>query len=242
MALFFLFFITSFLWASEPPCSEFEFLVRAHEVQAYQRKDGTQVSSASKGDFCREYFIGTKSWVKGFRDSPLQHWPYPEKFKKWTKLEKEIILKIISNWPDIYQNWKGAVINRAEKSIFKDNPGASLPKANAIILYDNFFKQKNREAILAHELANIHMLQLNPAKMKAILQLSGWDISSTLKPKWTGEASPLKEDSKVNPGEDLSNHIEDYLYSPKDLIRTRPQIYTLLRDLLGPDFKLKDQK
>jgi hypothetical protein len=89
MALFFFFFITSFLWASEPPCSEFEFLVKAHEVQAYQRADGTHVSSASKNDYCREYFIGTKSWVKGFRDSPIQHWPYPERLKNGIDLKKK---------------------------------------------------------------------------------------------------------------------------------------------------------
>jgi hypothetical protein len=182
MALFCFFLITSFLWASEPPCSEFEFLIKAHEVQAYQRSDGTHVSSASKNDYCREYFIGTKSWVKGFRDYQLQHWPYPERFKKWTKLEKEIILKIISNWPDIYQKWKGAVIHRAEKSIFENNPGASLPKANAIILYDNFFKQINRESILAHELAHIHILQLDPDKMRTILKQSGWDFNSRSRP------------------------------------------------------------
>lgn len=242
MGLILFLFTTSFLWASEPPCSEFEFLVKAHEVQAYQKKDGISVSSASKDDYCREFFIGTKNWSEGFKNVQLERWPYPEKFKKWTKLEKEIILKIISNWPDIYKNWKGAVIHRAEKSVFKDNPGGSLPKANAIVIYDLFFKQKTRDTVLAHELAHIHILQLNTDKMKKILNLSGWDISSTFQPKWTGKVSPLKEDSKLNPGEDLSNHIEDFLYRPKELKKKRLQIYSLLSDMLGPDFKLKDQR
>lgn len=230
------------MWGSEPPCSEFEFIVKAHEVQAYQKKDGTSVSSASKKDYCREFFIGTKNWSEGFRNTPLKRWPYDEKFKIWNKLEKVIILKIISNWPDVYQNWKGASIYRAEKSIFPNNPGASLPKANSIVIYDSFFKQKNREAVLAHELAHIHILQLEPEKMKEVLKLSGWEISSTFQPRWTGKIRPLKDDSKMSPSEDLSNHFEDFLYSPNTLKRDRPQIYSLLADILGPDFKLKDQK
>lgn len=233
--------MTSYLWASAPPCSEFEFLVKAHEVQAYKKTDGTVVSGSSRIEHCREFFIGTKEWAKSFNNGSLNAWPYSEKFKIWSKGEKEIILKIISNWPDIFQKWKGAEIFRAVKSKFPNNPAASLPISNSIILYDDFFKQSNKGAILAHELAHIYILRLSPIKLKTILTTSGWDFNQS-KPKWTGNVKPLKDDSPNSPSEDLANNIEDYLYSPQEIKQSRPKVHALLRELLGNEFKLKDQK
>ena len=67
-------FTATSLWASEPPCSEFEFLLKAHEVQAYSRKDGTPVSASIKKEHCREFFIGTRNWAKSFQDQNLADW------------------------------------------------------------------------------------------------------------------------------------------------------------------------
>lgn len=235
-------FLSNPVWASELPCSEFEFYIKAHEVQAYIKEDGTKVSSANRKEHCREIFLGTKKWTEGFRDSVLEFWPYKEQFKPWTKNEKEIILKIISKWPDVFQQWKGATLYRAVKSQFQNNPAASLPKANAIILYDSFFSHTNRPAVLTHELSHIYVLELEPNKLENILRLSGWERTVTNKPKWSGKSKPLKEDSPDSPSEDLANHIEDYLHSAQKLKNERPEVFKALKDLLGPDFKLKEIK
>lgn len=237
----FILLISSSIWASDPPCSEFEFFIKAHEVQAYTKKNGTNVASTDRKEHCREIFLGTKKWAAGFSDKSLEYWPYKEQFKSWTKNEKEIILKIISTWPDLFQNWQGATLHRASKSSFKDNPAASLPKSNAIIIYDNFFTYQNRSAVLTHELAYIYILTLNPDRLDKILRISGWERSATNKPKWTGK-KPLKEDSPESPSEDLANHVEDFLHYPSALKKQRPEIFNKLQELLGTDFHLKEQK
>ena len=139
MIFILLLLISNFASASEVPCSEFEIYINPSEVQAYTKKDGTQVSEASRKEHCRENYPGTKNWSESFKDTPLDHWSYTEQFKNWVPKEKEIVLKMIAAWPDAFKNWKGVAIHRAKKSQFPKNPGASLPSANAIILYDNFF-------------------------------------------------------------------------------------------------------
>lgn len=162
-----------FSLASDLPCNEFEVHVSAHDVEAYHRQDGTPVSGSNRSAHCREIYPGSKTWAEGFKDFSLANWPYDEKFKPWTKVEKATILKIISSWPSTFQDIQGISLYRAVKSRFKNNPGASLPKANAIIVYDDFFKLTNPSRVLSHELAHIHILNLPPAKLELVLLKSG---------------------------------------------------------------------
>ena len=228
--------------ASELPCSEFEVYVKASEVRAHTKQDGTQISKSDRKEHCREIYLGTKKWIESFKNTSLVHWPYDEHFKQWSKKEKEIILKMISIWPDAFKNWEGISLYRANKSKFPNNPGASLPIANSIIVYDNFFTFSKAHTVLTHELAHIYILTLSPEKLDRILNASGWERDPSNRQKWSGKNQPLKEDSIDSPSEDLANHIEDFLHSPAMLKIARPNIFKLLENLMGPEFQLKDQK
>lgn len=233
---------SSLVSASELPCSEFETYVKSSNVQAYTKKDGTQVSEAFRKEHCKDVYPGTKAWLESFKDIPLQNWPYKETFKPWTKKEKEVILKLISQWPDKFQSWPGTTLYRAEKSQFPNNPGASLPIANAIIIYDNFFKFSKPHAILSHELAHVYILSAPTEQLKQILSATGWEWDTLKRPKWSSENKPLKQDSVDSPSEDLANHIEDFLHSREELKKNRPEAFKLLEDFLGTNFRLKDSK
>ena len=230
------------VFASELPCADFQISVNSSDVQAYSRKDGTQFSEAFRKEHCKDVYPGTKEWSESFKDTPLQSWIYKENFKPWTKKEKETILKMIYLWPKEFKSWKNPELYRATKSQFPNNPGASLPIANAIIIYDNFFKFPNPHIVLSHELAHLYLFSSSPLKLKRILTATGWEWDLSNRPKWTSKNKPLKPDSIDSPSEDLANHIEDFLHSREKLKNDRPEVFKLLEDLLGTDFRLKDQK
>lgn len=114
--------------------------------------------------------------------------------------------------------------------------------ANAIIVYDNFFKYSKSHAVLSHELAHIYIFSAPTDKLKRILSATGWEWDLSKHPKWTSKNKPLKPDSVDSPSEDLANHIEDFLHSREELKKNRPEVFKLLEDLLGTNFRLKDQK
>lgn len=68
LSLIFLIY-SSIVSASELPCSEFETYVKSTDVQAYSKKDGTQVSEAFRKQHCREVYPGTKTWPESFKDT-----------------------------------------------------------------------------------------------------------------------------------------------------------------------------
>ena len=228
-------------FSSGLPCGDFEVLVSPHKVKAYNKQSGVKVSESDRKAHCRLLYPGTENWINSFRDSSLIDWPYKEVFKAWSKLEKEKLLSLIPKWPENFKNYKDIVIHRAVKSQTQGNFGGSLPKANAIVIYDGFFNVPDPFPTLTHELAHIHVLKLDPKSMESMLRQMGWDYDRMHKPKWSGKRLPLKTDSPNSPSEDLANHIEDYLHQPAKLKRDRPDIFIRLEDLLGKDFKLKEK-
>ncbi len=243
MVLFFLLlFINSNVFASELPCSEFEVYVKSSDVQAHVKKDGTLVAGAFRKEHCREIYPGINNWIESFQETPLENWIYKDNFIKWSKKEKEIILKMISLWPDEFKDWKNPKLYRAKKSQFPNNPGASFPGANAIIIYDDFFKLKNPHIVLSHELGHLYIFSSSPEKLRKILMATGWEWDLSKRPRWTSKNKPLKADSVDSPSEDLANHIEDFLHEREKLKKSRPEVFKLLEDLLGTNFRLKDQK
>jgi hypothetical protein len=242
MIAIFLMLLSGSVNASELPCNQFETLVTGHDVEAYQKQNGTTVPATKRVTHCREIFPGTKNWADGFKDITLPGWPYPEKFKPWTKAEKEIVLNLIAQWPEAFKNLKGIALHRAVVSQFKDNPGASFPKANAIVLYDSFFASVSPFRVLSHELGHIQILTMEPRKLELVLLRTGWAKNNDKKLYWSGLISPLKQDSPHSPSEDLANHIEDFLHARASLQKARPEAFKALEELLGSEFKLKENK
>jgi hypothetical protein len=69
--LYLAFFLSNHVLASPPPCSKWEFIVRSHEVHAYEKKDGTKVSEARKKNFCKNKFPKVESWQEKFTDREI---------------------------------------------------------------------------------------------------------------------------------------------------------------------------
>ncbi len=233
---------SSALWASPLPCSKWEVLVRAHEVQAYQRKDGTAVRKSDKGVHCRLKFPKVEGWQERFTDKMPIGWPLEnEKFKIWTQLEKEIVLKWMSEQPNALKNLKGITFLRGSLSaVNSKNPGAAIKRLNVIALYDEFFKANNKSAILSHELSHLYLYDLgsNP-KMDLFIASTGWRLSPNRDYERDPKIPLLLPDSAFDIYEDLANHLEFYLHHPEILKRKNPAAYQKLSDIVGPDFKLE---
>ncbi len=231
------------LWASPPPCSKWEVLVRAHEVQAYQRKDGTPVKGSDKETFCRLKFPKVEEWQERFTDQMPAGWPLPnEKFKPWTQLEKEILLKWLSEQPKALRELKGITFLRGSiSSLDQKNPGAAVKRINAMALYDEFFKANNKSAILSHELSHIYMYDLRTnIHMDKLISLMGWSQNKRSNLYERDKRLPLlKKDSEFDVFEDLANHFEVYLHNPNDLKNKNPAAFKKLSELVGTQFKLE---
>lgn len=237
--LFFVFLLSFGTKASEIPCQDFEVLVREHGVKSHQRDDGVQVSSTKRREHCRALYPGSENWLESFKIGKINEWPFKEVFKGWNHSEKDLVLSLIAKWPDDFLNYSGMSFHRSIRSRTKGNPAASLPKSKSIVLYDNFFQSRDQARILTHEMAHIHILNLDPDKLEKILKKLGWDYDKNHRPYWTNKRKPLKPDSINSPSEDLANHIEEFLHLPKNL---EPNIRKSFEDLLGKDFKLKEKQ
>lgn len=101
------------IWASPPPCTKWQVKVGAHDIQAYQRKDGTPVKGSDKNIHCRHKFPKVQERQERFTDQMPTDWPLPsERFKPWTQLEKEILLKWLSEQPRALRELKGITFLR----------------------------------------------------------------------------------------------------------------------------------
>ncbi|HXH29249.1 MAG TPA: hypothetical protein VNJ01_00390 [Bacteriovoracaceae bacterium] len=116
-------FLSTHAFSSVPPCSKWEVLIREHEVQAYERRDGSHVSGSNKKDHCRFKFPKVIEWQEKFTDKTLTEWPLKgETFKAWSHMEKEVILKILQEQPEVFRKFKDLTFLRGTKSKTKDNP------------------------------------------------------------------------------------------------------------------------
>lgn len=231
------------LWASPPPCTKWQVKVGAHEVQAYQRKDGTPVKGSEKETFCRLKFPKVEEWQDRFTDKMPAGWPIPnEKFKPWTQLEKEILLKWLSEQPKALRELKGITFLRGVVSTaHSKNPGAAVKRINAIALYDEFFRAEKKSAILSHELSHIYMYDLREnLHMEDLIFLMGWQKNEHSRLHERDKKIPLlKKDSEFDVFEDLANHFEVYLHNPNDLKNKNPSAFKKLSELVGTQFKLE---
>jgi hypothetical protein len=229
-------------FASAPPCSKWEFLVRAHEVQAYQRDNGVSVSKAQKKEYCKLKFQRTEKWQERFTDKAPNGWPnFKEKFKPWSQLEKEVVLKHLNKQPYDLVNLDGITFLRGvESSAHPKNPGASVHRLNAVALYDEFFKSNHKSEVISHELSHIFMYKFQNEKMDDLIFLMGWKYSKSKDNYFRDSHIPLlKEDSKFDIYEDIANHFEVYLHNPKELQNKNLKAFQKLQEIVGPQFKLE---
>ena len=240
------FFYITFLFSmnvfgSTPPCSKWEFIVRTHEAQAYEKKDGTKVTNAKKKDFCKNKFPKAESWQEKFTDSGIKDWPNKtEQFRNWTQLEKETVLKYLSEQPAIFRNLPGITFLRGIKSIYEKNPGAAVKNLNAITLYDEFFNSNKKSQILSHEISHLYLFERSREEIATLVYLMGWREETKTKNLIRITNSPrLKPKSLLDLSEDIADHFEYYLHYPQDLKIKSKQASDYIEKIMGKDFKLE---
>ena len=226
--------------SSEIPCTKWEILIKAHEVQAYERKDGVEVEQSKRKTHCRAKFPHVEDWQDKFTDKALSEWPNKqESFKSWSQLEKEVVLKFLNEQPKVFRDFNGITFLRGIKSISKGNPASSVKKLNAIALFDDFFNSKEKSQILSHEFSHLYMVELNEEKVTELTYEMGWRLKNGVEFIRLDSYPLVKEDSGVDISEDLANHFELYLHKPDKLKKISPEVFNKLKSIVGPEFKLE---
>ncbi len=235
------FFLSTRVLASPPPCSTWEFIVHSHEVHAYEKKDGTKVSESVKRDFCKNKFPKVENWQERFTDGGIKDWPNKtEKFKSWTQLEKEIVVKYLSEQPIVFRNLSGITFLRGVKSIQNKNPGASVKRLNAIALYDEFFALNEKSQIISHELSHIFAHELKMNDLLDLVSLMGWRQNRRTKNFLRINSVPLLKPDSTDLSEDIANHFEVYLHTPHILRKYNQPTFDQIQKIMGTDFKLEN--
>jgi len=214
--------------ASPPPCQLWQFKVRAHPVSDYIKKDGTQVISYKQDTYCKEKWRGADFWGHKFKTK--------EGYKKWVAEEIKNVLALLADLPQFFKYLPLEIFLRGDKSKISGNPASSIPVNKEIILYDDFFKSKNRSDILIHEFAHIFFSQDKKKWGNSIFQCSGWELGKfELKQKVILLIPPKKvilEDSKIGLEEDFANHFEKYFSSPKKYKGKYPECYKMMKEII----------
>ena len=243
-------FITSLLFYSEItlasplPCTIWQTQVKAYPVKPYKNKNGTLIIKKGETDeHCKLKYPKTEKWQIQFFDGVISGWPLTEeKFKNWSQEEKEIVLNFMSEQPSLFRDLDNVKILRGIKSRYRNNPGAAVKKVDAIALYDNFFKSKEKSQILSHELSHLYIYKIEQDKLLRLLEAMGWESDErTNKQSRSSRVPLLKPDSSDSFNEDLANHFEIYLHHPKLLKNKNIKAYDAFKDVMGINFKLEKQ-
>lgn len=239
--LCFIYLLSTKALASPPPCSKWEFIVRSHEVQAYEKKDGTKVSESTKKDYCKNKFPEVENWQERFTDGGVSNWPNKtEKFKSWTQLEKETVLKYLNEQPNTFRNLPGITFLRGIKSIHNKNPGASVKRLNAIALYDEFFASGRKSQVISHEFGHLIVHELRMPVLQELVSLMGWREDSRTRDFLRIRTVPLLKPTSNDLSEDIANHFEIYLHTPQLLLNNNKPVFDFIQKTMRTSFKLEN--
>lgn len=226
--------------SSAKECEWWQTPVKATKIREHKRENHT-VSPHLRKEHCRATFPKVERWHTQFLDKALADWPLKEEiFKTWTQEEKIIILRILSEQPQVFRDLNSVKFLRSKKSKYKNNPSTTVTKLDTITLYDNFFSSSNKSRILSHEMSHLYLHTLDKGKIANFVYELGWrenpkDSSLIHLPNYPF----LKPDSAQSLTEDIANHLEDYLHEPEKLNKKFPTRYNLIKELVPPNFKLE---
>lgn len=212
--------------ANEVVCKIDEIKIKGSYVNSYKRLDGAPVSGYYKKQYCRKSSLKLESL--SFKDTSPKLWKLKEKFKSWNDKEISIVLDSLEKLPSYFKNKKIKSFHRGIKSRFENNPATTLPISNEIVLYDSFFKSKEKERILAHEISHILYLNLTSEEKINFAKVLGWNISPLIRPK-----KVIYPDSLDGPAEDIANNIEAYFYDRERQLKLNKNISEFIQELVG---------
>lgn len=179
-----------------------------------------------KKQYCRKSNFKIKSLR--FENTSPNLWKFKEKFKSWNDKEISIILNSLDKLPSYFRNKKIKSFHRGIASHFRNNPASTLPISNEIVLYDSFFKSKEKERILTHEISHIVYLDLTSEEKINFAKILGWNISPLMPPK-----EVIYPDSLDGPAEDIANNLEAYFYDSAKQLKLNKEIPEFIQKLIG---------
>jgi hypothetical protein len=219
-----LLFLTDTLFALS--CGPHEIYIHEQWVRAYIKSDGINVAAHEKKAHCREvsrsnYFQNsTKQTFKNIRTN----------IKNWKADEQKIVQELILKTPKWLQDYKLTEILRGEFGGHPLNPAATIPLTRTLIIFDRFFSEVNKLAIVTHELSHIAFYDIDSSLIETFAQASGWKFPEGEKP--IPPSVLLLEDSKLSVSEDMANHIEYFYTDPNHLMIKNPLAYIVIKEIV----------
>jgi hypothetical protein len=202
MSVLFLLLFT--LTAYALPCEPYEIYIREQWIDAYTKLDGTKVSEHPRDAHCRG--IERSNY---FQDSTNQTFKnIKPKIKKWDAIEKKIVQENLALLPPWLSKYYLAETLRGDIGGSPKNPAASVSLTRTLLIFDQFFKENDKRAVIIHEMAHIALPSIDPELKLEFALSSGWKFNE--KNELIPPSNLLMPDSKDSINEDLTNYIEAF--------------------------------
>jgi hypothetical protein len=207
-------------------CGPHEIYVREQWVDAYTKLDGTKVTAHSRNAHCRE--IERSNY---FQDSTKQRFKnIKPRIKKWNDTEKKVVQENLALLPPWLSKYYLAEILRGDVGGSPKNPAASFVSTRTLLIFDRFFKEKDKRSIVIHEMAHIAFPSIDPVLKLEFIHASGWTIDSEFKP--VAPQKLLIPDSKDSIDEDFSNYLETFYIDQARLMTFNPLAFLAIKKII----------
>lgn len=220
----FLFLFTTIAFAI--PCRPYEIYIREQWIDSYTKLDGTKVSAHSRDAHCRE--IERSNY---FQDSTNQKFTnIKPKIKKWNATEKSIVQENLALLPLWLSKYNLTEILRGDVGGNLKNPAASIAPTRTLLIFDRFFKEQDKRAVIIHEMAHIALPSIDPELVIEFSRASGWTVNDNF--ELVPPQKLLIPDSQGSINEDLTNHIEVYYTDQAKLMTFNPFSFLVIKRII----------
>jgi hypothetical protein len=212
-------------------CEWWQTKYSAARVDKHPRQGTRGVREHPRSEYCRDKWIDSNIYIKQFRDEPIKGWPHKgEVFKKWNRSEIRMLLEVLPTLP-VWTEVKRYKFHRAVKSIYEGNSSTSEVTCGSIILYDLFFKERNKSSVLVHESGHHLFKKISLVEQDEFAALSGWreQVTKDRKIYILPPQKLIKPDSVLDKDEDFTNHLEIFYQDPKLYKQNYPAIFEFLQ-------------
>lgn len=224
-------------------CKTNEYAVKAHNRSSYYKANGTFVKASKVTAHCRTKSPIEDTWIPRLQEGLPKEWPHKsEKATPWSEAEKLRVLEAIEELPAVLQNAPVKSIYRSVKS--KDFPNPASNGGGYIVLYNTAFDENRRLArLLAHEAAHVIFEEMSFKEQSNYALSTDWSVDASKRDlEWVPRKQGyVEEDGPTSRGEDFSNNLEYFLFSPDTLQKTTPKAYEWLSKKYGDKLKLKGE-
>lgn len=208
------------------PCKPYEIYIREQWIDSYTKLNGTKVSAHPRDAHCRE--IERSNY---FQDSTKQTFKnIKPKIKKWNAIEKETVEENLALLPPWLSRYYLTEILRGDIGGHPNNPGGSVASTRTLLIFDRFFKEPDKRAVIIHEMAHIALPSIDPELKFEFARASGWSFNENN--KLIHPSKLLMDDSKDSVNEDLTNYIESYYTDSNRLMTFNSLAFLVIKKVI----------